>query len=137
VTGKVFTPNGRLPLYNAIVYVPNAELSPIASGATCEKCGAVTGAPVVTALTDHTGKFVLRNVPVGTNIPLVVQIGKWRRRVVLPEVKECTETALTDPELTRLPKKQSEGDIAANAGPVSPPLLARRSPHSHDRTIIS
>jgi hypothetical protein len=111
VTGKVYAPNGKLALYNAIVYVPNSDPAPLTKGATCDKCGAVTGDPVVTALTDATGSFELRNVPVGKDVPLVIQIGKWRRQVVLPEVKQCTENKLTDPELTRLPKNQSEGDI--------------------------
>jgi len=111
VTGKVFAPNGKLALYNAIVYVPNAKPEPLTQGATCDKCGAVTGEPIVTALTDSTGTFELKNVPVGKDIPLVIQIGKWRRQVVIPEVKECTENALTDPELTRLPKNQTEGDM--------------------------
>ncbi len=111
VTGTVFAPSGKLPLYNAIVYVPNATPDPITRGATCDKCGAVTGSPVVTALSNPDGTFTLKNVPVGKNIPLVIQIGKWRRQVTIPEVAECTETKLTDPELTRLPRKQSEGDM--------------------------
>ncbi|MBS2012021.1 MAG: carboxypeptidase regulatory-like domain-containing protein [Deltaproteobacteria bacterium] len=111
VTGKVYAPNGTLPLYNAIVYVPNSEPAPITKGATCDKCGAVTGDPIVTALTDPEGKFELKDVPVGKDIPLVIQIGKWRRQVKLPEVKECTENAVTDKELTRLPKTQAEGSM--------------------------
>ena len=111
VTGKVYAPNGTLPLYNAIVYVPNSEPAPLTKGATCDKCGAVTGDPIVTAITDPEGKFELKDVPVGKDIPLVIQIGKWRRQVKLPEVKECTENAVTDKELTRLPKTQAEGDM--------------------------
>jgi hypothetical protein len=111
VTGTVFAPNGKLALYNAIVYVPNTTPDPLVRGATCDKCGAVTGSPVVSAITDSHGKFELKNVPIGKNIPLVIQIGKWRRQVTIPAVAECTETKLTDPELTRLPKKQSEGDM--------------------------
>jgi hypothetical protein len=111
VTGTVFAPNGTLPLYNAIVYVPNTTPDALTKGATCDKCGAVTGNPVVSAISDSSGKFTLKNVPVGKDIPLVIQIGKWRRQVTIPTVAECTETKLTDPELTRLPKKQSEGDM--------------------------
>ena len=111
VTGTVFAPNGKLPLYNAIVYVPNGTPDPLTHGATCDKCGAVTGSPVVTALSEPNGTFTLKNVPVGKNIPLVIQIGKWRRQVTIPQVAECTETKLVDPELTRLPRKQSEGDM--------------------------
>ena len=111
VTGTVFAPNGKLPLYNAIVYVPNTKPEALAKGATCDKCGAVTGNPVVSAISDATGKFTLKNVPVGANIPLVIQIGKWRRQVTIPNVPECEQTTLANPELTRLPKKQSEGDM--------------------------
>ncbi|CAN5888689.1 hypothetical protein BH11MYX4_BH11MYX4_70160 [soil metagenome] len=111
VSGTVFAPSGKLPLYNAIVYVPNTTPEPLTHGATCDKCGAVTGSPVVTALSNPDGTFTLKNVPVGKNIPLVIQIGKWRRQVTIPEVAECTDTKLADPELTRLPRKQSEGDM--------------------------
>lgn len=115
VTGTVFAPNGKLPLYNAIVYVPNAKPEDLVKGATCDKCGAVTGAPIVTAISGSDGTFTLKNVPSGKDIPLVIQIGKWRRQVTIPSVEECTETKLTDPELTRLPKKQSEGDMPSIA----------------------
>ncbi|MGZ3417498.1 MAG: carboxypeptidase regulatory-like domain-containing protein [Polyangiales bacterium] len=112
LTGTVYAPNGKLPLYNVIVYVPNLTPLPLTKGATCDKCGSVaSGDPITTALTDYQGKFTLKNVPVGANIPLVIQLGKWRRQVVIPTVNECVENKLTDPNLTRLPKKKSEGDI--------------------------
>ncbi|MBL8613157.1 MAG: carboxypeptidase regulatory-like domain-containing protein [Myxococcales bacterium] len=110
LTGKVYAPNGKLGLYNAIVYVPNAKVDPLPKGAQCDKCGAVSGSPVVTAISEPNGSFTLKNVPVGKDIPLVIQIGKWRRQVVVPEVKQCQETKL-DAELTRLPKNQSEGNM--------------------------
>jgi hypothetical protein len=111
VTGTVFAPNGTIPIYNAIVYVPNAEPTSLVKGATCDKCGAVTGDPVTSTLTEPNGNFILKNVPSGKNIPLVVQVGKWRRKATIPEVKSCIENKILDPELTRLPKKQSEGDM--------------------------
>lgn len=106
VTGTMFAPNGKLPLYNAIVYVPNSKSDPLTKSTTCDRCGAVTGNPVVSAITDSSGTSTLKNVPVGKDIPLVIRIGKWRRQVTIPTVAECTETPLNDPELTRLPKKQ-------------------------------
>lgn len=111
LTGKVYAPNGTLPLYNAIVYVPNSTPQPFPEGVTCDRCnGNVSGDPVVQTLTDATGSFTLENVPVGNNIPLVIQLGKWRRQVTIPSVPGCTSTPL-DAGMTRLPKNRTEGDI--------------------------
>jgi hypothetical protein len=65
----------------------------------------------VTALTDAKGEFVLSNVPAGSDIPLVMQLGKWRREVTIPSVAACGETDLSDPQLTRLPRNQNEGSV--------------------------
>jgi hypothetical protein len=111
VTGKVYEPGGTLPLYNVTVYIANEALAPLTDGASCDQCGAeVSGDPVVSTLTDATGTFVLENVPVGTDIPLVIQVGKWRRELVIPSVAECVDTALPDTSI-RLPRNQSEGHI--------------------------
>jgi len=112
LSGTVFAPNGTLPLYNAIVYVPNAPTDPFpTNGVTCDKCGTTpSGKPITTALTDAQGKFVLKNVPVGDNIPVVVQIGKWRRQFTVPTVASCVDTPLAA-ATTRLPRNKSEGDI--------------------------
>ncbi len=112
VTGTVYDPGAKSPLYNVIVYVPNTKPDPFTEGITCDKCGALTtGSPVVTTLTGSDGKFSLKNVPTGMNIPLVMQIGKWRRQITIPNVASCSVTALTDKQQTRLPKDKSEGDI--------------------------
>lgn len=111
VTGRVFDPAGKVPLYNVLVYVPNAELGAIKTGASCDRCGSVSGDPLVSTLTDANGSFTLPNMPVGKDIPVVVQIGKWRRKVIVPETKKCEDVAFTDTETFRLPKKKSEGDM--------------------------
>jgi hypothetical protein len=112
LTGKVYDPGGNVPLYNAIVYVPNAALRQFPAGATCDACGAlVSGNPVSITLTGADGAFRLENVPSGANIPLVVQIGKWRRQVNLTQVNECQVNDITDVNMTRLPRNQSEGDL--------------------------
>lgn len=112
VSGTVYEPAGKTPLYNVVVYVPNAPLDAIPDGASCDKCGStLSGSPVVSTITDTMGNFTLENVPVGENIPLVIQVGKWRREITIPAVKECTENPITDKELTRLPRNQAEGSI--------------------------
>ena len=116
VTGTVFAPTpirfgAADPLYNALVYVPNRPLAPFPAGVACDLCGTpVSGSPLVTALTGPDGKFTLKNVPAGDNIPLVIQIGRWRRQVTIPKVTACSSTALPA-ELTRLPRNQTEGNI--------------------------
>jgi hypothetical protein len=110
LTGTVYDPAGKVPLYNVLVYVPNAPVSPITTGASCDRCGNVSGDPLVTALTDPAGKFTLDNVPVGDNIPLVIQVGKWRRQVTIPSVAGCTSAPLPA-ALTRLPANKQEGDM--------------------------
>ncbi len=112
VSGTVYDPAGKVPLYNVIVYVPNAPLEPFPGGATCDKCGVVTsGSPIATALTDAKGHFTIENVPVGNDIPIVYQVGKWRRKVVLPEVKGCQDNPITNHDQERLPRNSTEGDI--------------------------
>jgi hypothetical protein len=109
LSGTVYDPADQVPLYNVAVYVPNAPLSPLTHGATCDQCGAtLSGDPLVSTLTDATGHFVLENVPVDSNIPLVMQIGKWRRRINIPNVAQCVDNPITDKTQTRLATKPQE-----------------------------
>jgi hypothetical protein len=112
VTGTIYDPGGNTPLYNVIVYVPNAPVDKFTSGATCDKCGSVaSGSPIATALTNAKGQFKLDNVPVGNDIPLVIQVGRWRRQITIPKVDACKDNPLTDKNVTRLPRNQAEGDL--------------------------
>lgn len=112
LSGVVYDPAGLRPIYDAVVYVPNGPVAPLTPGATCDQCGVVaSGLPLVTGLTDSDGRFVLKNVPAGKNIPLVMQVGKWRRQITVPEIKPCAENFSSDPDVMRLPAKQSEGDM--------------------------
>ena len=119
ITGIVYDPAGKVPLYNVIVYVPDASLANIATGATCDTCSAsVSGKPITTAITDASGSFKLDDVPVGVDFPLVMQVGKWRRQVIIKasEVSRCATMAIADAAAgpdrrLRLPRNQSEGSI--------------------------
>ena len=112
LSGTVTDPAGRLPLFNAIVYVPTAAIAPIPDGVACDQCGGLpSGQPVAMTLTGSDGRFRLDGVPSGANVPLVMQLGKWRRRVTIPTVTACADNPIADPDLTRLPRNQNEGDL--------------------------
>jgi hypothetical protein len=70
----------------------------------------VSGSPLVSTVTAADGTFTLNNMPVGSNIPLVLQIGKWRRQIVIPSVAGCAATTAASAS-TRLPKNRAEGDL--------------------------
>lgn len=110
VSGTVYAPNGTLPLYNVTVYVPNGTVQPFPPGVACDRCADLSGNPLVQTTTDTMGRFTLGDMPATQNVPLVIQIGRWRRQIVLPSVESCTDTAL-DAGDTRLPRTKAEGDI--------------------------
>ncbi len=125
ISGTVLAPtNPQLgygnpdPLPNALVYVPNDVVQPFKNGVSCGKCGAeVTGAPLVSVNSGVDGKFVLPNAPCGMNIPLVIQLGRWRRHIVIPNVACCADTPLTADQ-TRFPRTQGEGNDPLNNIPL-------------------
>jgi hypothetical protein len=111
LSGTVFAPNGRMPLFGVSVYVPSSEPGPFTEGAQCSRCmDQLPGDPIAHAVTDAAGRFTLTGVPSGTDIPLVITIGKWRRQVRVPVVAECGDTRMP-PDQTSLPKQKSEGDL--------------------------
>jgi hypothetical protein len=113
ISGVVYDPAGNRPLYDVFVYVPNATPAPIVAGnVSCSQCqAAASGSPLVSATTDATGRFVIQNAPAGADVPLVMQVGKWRRQIVIPHVTACADNPQTDKNATRLPSKSSEGDM--------------------------
>jgi hypothetical protein len=113
ISGTIFDPAGKNPLYNVQVYVPNAPPVGFASGASCDSCSALYTPPVASAVTDASGHFSITKAPSGPSIPLIVQVGKWRMQYVIPNVTQCTDNnAATLLSTTlRLPKNHMEGDL--------------------------
>ena len=107
------------PLYNAVVYLPGATVEPFKPGVSCERCGNVSGEPVAATLSASDGTFKIDDAPAGHDIALVVQMGRWRRQVTLPEVVACQDNPLPE-DLTRFPRNRSEGDIPRLALVTSP-----------------
>jgi hypothetical protein len=118
ISGHIYDPAGNDPLYNVVVFVPQVVPSVFSHGPSCDSCGSLyTGQPLVATVTDAKGFFKLSGVPVMTHVPLVIQIGKWRRQLSIANVKACQDNAQTDGTL-KLPSAQN--NTGANAG-TSPP----------------
>ncbi len=112
ISGTVYDPAGKLPLYNVVVYEPSEALAPLNVGASCETCdGNFSGRPVAAAVSDAAGHFKLEGLKATENVPIVVQVGKWRRQITIPSITACQDNVLEDPELFRLPRNKSEGDL--------------------------
>jgi hypothetical protein len=123
ISGRVFDPAGKVPLYNVAVYVPNAPLADFKDGPSCDPCDPNTGTsllsgePLVVTTTAVDGTFHLGagqglfDAPAGTSVPLVIQVGKWRRQITVPTVTACIDNPIADADQTRLPRTSAEGHI--------------------------
>jgi len=122
LTGKVFAPNGTLPLYGVNVYVPLHAVGALPDGAVCSKCADTPlGDPLVSDITKEDGSFTLNDVPSGSAIPLVIVSGKWRRVITIPTVNQCTDNPVGATDTT-FPK--SMDDMTPNTMSVSMPKIA-------------
>jgi hypothetical protein len=117
ISGKVFDPAGVNPIPHAFVFAPSdpaGAIPAITPGATsCDTCDLPIGSYVTATMTDATGSFSLTGVPTGTHVPIVIQLGKWRREVFV-STTACADTALPAAD-THLPSIQAEGDMPAMA----------------------
>lgn len=108
------------PIYGALVYIPNGSagpprygVAPFAPGVACGTCNSqVSGEPLVSVTTGVDGTFILDDAPCGTDIPLVIQLGRWRRMITIPAVACCANTALAAAQ-THLPRTRTgaPGDL--------------------------
>ncbi len=125
LSGKVYDPAGKNPIYDVAVYIPATPLAAlpkgVPTGADKCSCGALfqSGA-LANTTTAVDGSFKLNNVPVGSSVPLVLQVGKWRRALKV-DVKKCQDNPQADKSLT-LPGTVAAGsddnmpDIAVSTG---------------------
>jgi hypothetical protein len=134
LAGRVYDPAGNLGLYSAAVYIPNDPrdpgLEPFPPGVVCNICGAgaVAGDPITATTTAADGTFTLTGVPVGPSIPLVIQIGKWRRQFTVNVSTPCGQNTVPDGTLL-MPRDHTQGDlprIAIITGAVDPVECALR-----------
>jgi hypothetical protein len=121
ISGIVYDPAGKDPLYNIAVYVPGGPLQPlpagVPTGADACTCGALfKSGMVVQTATGVDGSFKLLNAPVG-NVPLVIQVGKWRRQFMV-QTTACMDTALPNKMLT-LPGTVPAGDTNTSMPQIS------------------
>lgn len=115
ISGTIYAPNSIDPLPDVMVYIPSdpAPLPAFTPGVACVlPSQPPPGSPLVGTVTAVDGTFTIANVPVGTNIPLVVQTGRWRRQAVInTAIAGACANTVADPAVTRMPRNRSEGDI--------------------------
>jgi hypothetical protein len=124
LSGKVYDPAGRNPLYHVLVYVANNPTDPalwaFPAGVTCDVCGAsAAGSPLISTpgatdppageFTGVDGSFTLKNVPTG-NITVVVQLGRWRRTFPVNVTNPCAPNTITDKTFS-MPSTRAQGNI--------------------------
>jgi len=111
VTGVAYMPNGVDPLPNALVYIPSAVPGAIAPGVQCLTNGnEASGGPITFTYSKYDGTFTLTGVPSGTNIPIVVQAGKWRMQGTISSITACG-TTVAPAWTTTMPSTHVQGDI--------------------------
>src|SRR5579872_2284857 len=114
LSGTVYDPAAKNPIYNVVVYIPadpTQALPQITPGTnSCNSCDAQIGNYMAVGVTDSKGHFKITGVPATKQVPIVVQIGKWRREVTISEIKSCQDNVVPDKAL-RLPRNHMEGDM--------------------------
>ncbi|HEY6460484.1 MAG TPA: hypothetical protein VIY73_10050, partial [Polyangiaceae bacterium] len=126
ISGKIYDPAMKDPLYNIAIYVPGGPLPTlpkgVPTGSDACNCGALFSSGAVSSTASGVdGTFKLTNAPVGKAIPLVAQVGKWRK-VITVDTTQCADTAVPDKSfalpgtLTGAGQYDDMPDIAVSTG---------------------
>lgn len=111
LTGKVYDPSGptgnNLPLAGITVQVPAGTPPVFADGVACDTCDSLQGPAVVKAVTDANGSFTINGMTPGPATTVVVQSGRWRRKISLA-ITACGANAPAAGTF-RLPQSSSDG----------------------------
>jgi hypothetical protein len=113
ISGTVYDPAGKNPLNNVVLFVPQdpSQLPAIHAGTnSCNTCQTPIGNYVTAAISDAKGHFTLKDVPTGSNIPVVAQTGKWRYLFHVAQTADCADTTVPN-GTARLPRNHTEGDM--------------------------
>jgi hypothetical protein len=105
--GFVYDPADHLPVYNALVYVPAGAVQTPPTGVN-GVCGCTSQPAFASTFTAVDGSFTLPNPPTGSNVTIVVQLGKWQR-VFSESITACQTNTLAS-HLT-LPSTRAQGNI--------------------------
>ena len=114
VKGNVDHPAGKLPLYNVMVYVPNAPLAPLVEALSCDKCGADRLGPslVASALTVRVRKLHHAGRPRrGATSPSSSRPGSGAGRSPCPRSRPARTTCSRGPTPSACRSSQSEGHL--------------------------
>ena len=104
ITGKVMDPGGNVGLPNVEVYVPTGTVLTFADPPQgigtaetpyCDTCAGLSSPGYTSGtLTGIDGSFTLQYTGTAmSNVPIIAQLGRWRRQAVLSTVTQCSTTA--------------------------------------------
>jgi hypothetical protein len=113
ISGHIYDPAGNNVLYKVVAYVPATDPDPITDGINSGSCSCdalFSGNPIASDISQPDGSFTIKNAPDGANIPIVIQIGKWRNYFTIPNVTQCAPNNLDTllPAKLTLPKTATE-----------------------------
>jgi hypothetical protein len=127
ITGRIMDPAKLRPVYGVAVYVPSSAVGALAGpNVKCDTCQNIYGGlpALASATTDIDGTFRLQGVPAGVAVPLVIQLGRFRRQITVPAIAPCGTTALTAAQAHLPGTKTRAGDTASDSANPDLPLIA-------------